>query len=73
MEPAEGEEKVTSQEKLPSIRLSPRSSIIDALDEFKHSKKRELPVYEGRRRAGVLRKEALETGIGDVLRDVGEK
>ncbi len=73
MEPVEAEEKETSHEKLPSIRLNPRSSIIDALDEFKHSKKRELPVYEGRRRAGVLRKEALETGIGDVLRDVGEK
>ncbi len=64
--------KTSEREEVPAIRLSPRSSIIDALDEFKQSKKRELPVYEGRRRTGVLRKEALETGIGDVLRDVGE-
>jgi len=53
-------------------RLRARQSLIDALDQFKESKRRELPVYRGQQLLGRLRKEALLTHIARALGEAGE-
>jgi len=53
-------------------RLHARSSLIDALDEFKKSRRRELPVYRRGQFMGNLRKESLLTLIARSLGEAGE-
>jgi osmoprotectant transport system ATP-binding protein len=53
-------------------RLHARSSLVDALDEFKKSRGRELPVYRRGQFVGNLRKESLLTLIARSLGETGE-
>ena len=52
--------------------LHARNSLIDALDEFKKSRRRELPVYRRGQFMGNLRKESLLTLIARSLGEAGE-
>ena len=53
-------------------RLHARNSLVDALDEFKKSRGRELPVYRRGQFIGSLRKESLLTLIARSLGEAGE-
>jgi len=62
----EGEQPVTANE-----RLTARGSLIDALDRFKKSGRKELPVYRRRQFIGNLRKGSLLSLIARALGDAG--
>ena len=53
-------------------RLTARNSLIDALDRFKKTKRRELPVYERGRFRGNLRKTSLLSLIAKSMGEAGE-
>jgi len=55
-----------------SKRISAQHSLIDALDEFKRSRRRNLPVYRRGRFVGMLRKSALLNVISAALGEAGE-
>ena len=50
-------------------RLQARHSLIDALDEFKRTRRRELPVYRQKHYLGVIQKHSL---LGLIARSLGE-
>jgi len=56
----------------PEARLRARSSLIEALDLFKKTKRTALPVYEGKRFLGSLEKKQLLKVITEVLGEAGE-
>jgi len=56
----------------PEVRLSARSSLIDALDLFKRTRRRSLPVYARGRRIGELGKARLLEVIAKVMGEAGE-
>lgn len=53
-------------------RLAARSSLIEALDMFKRTRRAVLPVWEGRRFLGQLRKKELLNAVTGVLAELGE-
>jgi len=53
-------------------RLTARGSLIDALDRFKRSGRKELPVYRRRQFMGNLRKGSLLSLIANALGEAGE-
>jgi len=57
---------------IPDVRLSARSSLIEALDMFKASGEEALPVYERRRWIGNLTKRELLRTITEALGETGE-
>jgi osmoprotectant transport system ATP-binding protein len=57
--------------KPPDLRLSSRSSLIEALDMFKKTNLSILPVYEGKRFLGNLQKKELLQVITHVLGETG--
>jgi osmoprotectant transport system ATP-binding protein len=56
----------------PAPRLSARDSLLSGLDSFKRTKARQLPVYDGKTRVGLLTKQRLLEEIGGVLAETGE-
>jgi len=62
-------EKNSGQEpgEKPEHRLSTRNSLVDALDTFKKTRKNILPVYDGKKYSGTLKKEQLMKIISEVL------
>lgn len=57
------------QEELPPERLSVRASLVDALDTFRRTKRDELPVFDGRKRLGMLKYEDLTARVAGMLRE----
>ncbi len=55
----------------PDSGLSARSSLIEALDMFKNTSRKALPVYDGKRFLGNLEKRELLQVITQVLEDTG--
>ena len=53
-------------------RLAARDSLIEALDMFKRTRRSALPVWEGRRFFGQLRKKELLEAVTGVLAELGE-
>jgi osmoprotectant transport system ATP-binding protein len=47
----------------PSVRLSVRSSLLNALDRFKQTRQQTIPVYKGKDFKGLLREDKLEQAI----------
>jgi osmoprotectant transport system ATP-binding protein len=64
-----GEETAAGEpaEELPEERLAARSSLVEALDMFKRTRKKELPVFEGRRPLGSLAKSDLLNAVSAIL------
>ena len=60
------------QSEIPSPHLRARSTLIEALDRFKETKRQRLPVYERRRLLGELSKRELLTVITQALGETGE-
>ena len=61
------------EESPPPQRLQARQSLIDALDVFKRTDRKELPVYRGRRPMGKMKKRTLVEQISEVLGETGEE
>jgi osmoprotectant transport system ATP-binding protein len=60
-----------SSRELPE-RLAARSSFVEALDMFKRTRRAVLPVWDGRRFLGQLRKKELLAAVTGVLDELGE-
>lgn len=56
-------------ERMPKNRLSLKNTFLEALDEFKKSKKTELPVVRARKVIGFLKKKDLTDRIVELLSD----
>jgi osmoprotectant transport system ATP-binding protein len=51
----------------PKDWLSIRATFVDALDKFKECEKEELPIFAGKKRVGVLKRQQLADRIADTL------
>jgi osmoprotectant transport system ATP-binding protein len=57
---------------LPAKRLTVRTTFVDALDKFHETNAKELPVYQGRKKVGVLAREDLTRRIARTLETGGQ-
>ena len=72
MSPPSGTEAHAPSSREHPERLAARDSLIEALDMFKRTRRSVLPVWEGRRFFGQLRKKELLEAVTGVLAELGE-